>query len=252
LSTGGLAKLLKKDMGFMAETVRNERFLSWREACAMVGDKRVLKESDELYFRYSGFASVEMGEKSYDRVHVNGFLRLYPADVKELRRGIPVGCNSALVNQFMAINGSYIKDLQEKFIVFDDELVIGVGSEASPKDDLRYPNSIFFRESELLRLCERFGLIPSEVDSELLPDSTLQSSSPEREVDLLCMVGGLSCLLARNKGVDKSQEWHQLSDSFIDELFELLDGLGVPVEGKNKFRLERLISEGVKFVHRDG
>ena len=234
----------------MAETVRNERFLPWREACVLVGDKRVLKESDELYFRYSGFASVEMGEKSYDRVHVNGFLRLYPADVKELRRGIPVGCNSALVNQFMAINGSYAKELLERFIVFDDEVVIGVGNESTSADDLRYPNSIYFRESELLRLCDRFGLTPSEVDSELLPDSTMQTGNPEREVDLLCMVGGLSCLLARAKGVDDSQEWHHLSDSFIDELFELLGGLGVPVDGRNKFRLERLISEGVKFVNR--
>ena len=236
----------------MVETVRSERFLPWREACVLVGDKRVLKESDELYFRYSGFASVEMGEKSYDRVHVNGFLRLYPADVKELRRGIPVGCNSALVNQFMAINGSYNKELLERFIVFDDEVVIGVGTDSPTGDELLYPKSIYFRESELLRLCERFGLTPSEVDSELIPDSALQSSSPEREVDLLCMVGGLSCLLARSKGVDFSQEWHHLSDSFIDELFELLDGLGVPVEGKNKFRLERLISEGVKFVNRGG
>ncbi|MEJ2394387.1 MAG: hypothetical protein P8Z77_06290, partial [Candidatus Thiodiazotropha sp.] len=106
----------------MAETVKNERFLTWREACVVVGDKRVLKELDELYFHYAGFASVEMGQKSYDRVHVNGFLRLYPADVKDLRQGIPVGCNSALVNGFMSINGSYNKDLLEKFIVFDDEL----------------------------------------------------------------------------------------------------------------------------------
>jgi hypothetical protein len=235
----------------MAETVRSERFLPWREACVLVGDKRVLKESDELYFRYSGFASIEMGEKSYDRVHVNGFLRLYPADVKELRRGIPVGCNSALVNPFMAINGSYDKALFEKFIVFDEELVIGVGNETSPGDDLFYPNSIFFSESELLRLCERFGLTPSEVDSEFISDSTLQSSSPEREVDLLYMVGGLSCLMAKHRGIDFTQEWHHLSDSFIDDLFELLEQLGVSVDGKNKFRYERLISEGVKFINRD-
>lgn len=234
----------------MAEVVRNERFLPWREAIVLVGDRRVLNESDELYFRYSGFASVEMGEKSYDRVHVNGFLRLYPADIKELRRGIPVGCNSALVNQFMAVNGSYSKELAEKFIVFDDELVIGVGSETSPEDDLLYPNSIFFRESELLRLCDRFGLTPSEVDSDLVPDSTIQSTIPEREVDLLCMVGGLTCLLAKRNGVDYSQEWHHLSDSFIDDLFELMESLGVEVEGKNKFRLERLISEGVKLINR--
>lgn len=232
----------------MAETVKNERFLPWREACILVGDKRVLKELDELYFRYTGFASVEMGQKSYDRVHVNGFLRLYPADVKDLRQGIPVGCNSALVNGFMSINGSYNKDLLEKFIVFDDELVIGAGTEASPHDDLTYPSSIYYRESELLKLCDRFGLTPSEVDSDWVSDSSLQSSNPEREVDLLCLVGGLSSLIAHNKGVDFAQEWHHLSDAIIDELFELMEGLGVAVDGKNKFRYERLISEGVKFV----
>ncbi len=217
----------------------------------LVGDKRVLRESQELYFRYTGFASVEMREKSYDRVHVNGFLRLYPADVKDLLQGIPVGCNSALVNVFMTINGTYNKELLEKFIVFDDELVIGTGSETSPKDEmnLSYPSSIYYRESDLIKLCDRFGLIPSDVDSELVSDSALQSVNPEREVDLLCMVGGLTCLLARQKGVDDTQEWHHLSDAFIDELFELMDGFGFSVDGKNKFRYERLISEGVKFVN---
>ncbi len=232
----------------MSETVRNERFLAWREACVLVGDKRVLKESDELYFRYTGFASVEMGEKAYDRVHVNGFLRLYPADVKDLRRGIPVGCNSALVNHFMAINGSYHEELLEKFVVFDDELVIGAGSETSAEDDRVYPASIYYRESELLRLCERFGLIPTEVDSDFIPDSSLQSVNPEREADLLYLVGGLSCLLARLKGVDDSQEWHHLSDAFIDELFQAMAELGVSVEGRNKFRFERLISEGLRVL----
>jgi hypothetical protein len=216
----------------------------------MVGDKRVLKESDELYFRYTGFASVETGEKSYDRVHVNGFLRLYPADIKELRRGIPIGCNSALVNSYMAINGSYSEELLEKFIVFDDEVVIGVGSGVSPGDDLVYPTSIFYRETDLLKICEHFGLLPNEVDSGLITDSSLQSTDPEREVDLLCMVGSLSCLLARQKGIDFTQEWHHLSDSFIDELFELMEGVGITVDGKNKFRYERLIAEGVKFVNK--
>ena len=60
----------------MSEMVRNERFLSWDESCRYVGDESVLNETNELYFRYAGFASVEMGEKSYDRVHVNGYLRL--------------------------------------------------------------------------------------------------------------------------------------------------------------------------------
>lgn len=234
----------------MAETVRNERFLPWREACVLVGDKRVLKEMDELYFRYTGFASVEVREKSYDRVHVNGFLRLYPGDVKDLRQGIPVGVNSALVNDFMGINGSFSKQFLEKFIVFDDELVIGAGSEISSKDDLVYPTGIYYRESDLLKLCTRFGITPSEVDSSLVTDSSLQTADPEREVDLLCIVGGLSCLLARQKGIDYNQEGHQLSDAFLDELFELMEGLGIPVDGKSKFVYERLISEGIKFLNR--
>jgi hypothetical protein len=214
----------------------------------MLGNKQILKELDELYFRYSGFASVEVGEKSYDRIHVNGFLRLYQTDIKELRRGIPVGCNSALVNGFMAINGSYPEDLLEKFIVFDDEVVIGVGTEITCEDDLVYPNSIYYRESDLLTLCERFGLVPNEVDSELITDSSLDSIIPDREVDLLKMVGGLSCLLAKQKGVDHSQAWYDLSDAFIDELFQVMEKLGVSVEGKNKFRFERLIFEGLKMV----
>jgi hypothetical protein len=234
----------------MAETVRNERFIPWREACVLVGDKRVLNELDELYFRYTGFASVEMGEKSYDRVHVNGFLRLYPADVKDLRRGMPVGCNSALVNSYMAINGSFNKELLEKFIVFDDEVMIGAGSETSPDDYLVYPSGIYYRESDLHELCLRFGLTPSEVDSGLVTDSSLLSANPDREVDLLNLVGGLSCLLARQGGVDDSHETHHLSDTFIDELFEVMEGLGISVDGKRKFLYECLISEGVKFVIR--
>ncbi|MGD8909457.1 MAG: hypothetical protein PVF13_05125 [Chromatiales bacterium] len=239
-----------KDLDAMAETVRNERFLPWREACMLVGDKQVLKESDELYFRYAGFASVELGEKSYDRVHVNGFLRLYPADVQDLRRGFSVNCNSALVNDFIEINGSFNNALLEKFIVFDDELVIGAGAEPSPNDDLTYPSSIYYRESELLKLCERFGLIPKGGDFDQISNSTLQRVNSAREADLLYMVGGLACLLARQKGIGDSQEWYHLSDAFIDDLFELMVGLGILVDGRNKFRYERLIAEGVKFINR--
>lgn len=229
----------------MSEMVRNERFLSWDESCRYLGDESVLNETDELYFRYAGFASVEMGEKSYDRVHVNGYLRLYQSDVNDLRNGIPVGCNSALINGHMAINGSYNKDLLEKFIVFDDELVIGVGGKGEGENDLDYPAGIFFRESDLLKICDRFGLSPVGVESE----SVQQSLKTERGTDLLCMVGALSCLLARHRGVDYTREWHHLSDSFIDELFDVMSSLGIPTEGKNKFVFERLISEGVKMVN---
>ena len=228
----------------MSEMVRNERFLSWDESCRYVGDESVLNETNELYFRYAGFASVEMGEKSYDRVHVNGYLRLYPSDVNDLRHSIPVGCNSALINGYMAINGSYNKELLEKFIVFDDELVIGVDGKGGGENAIDYPSGIFLRESDLLRLCDRFGLSPVGVESEPMQ----QSLKPERGTDLLCMVGALSCLLAHQQGVDYTQEWQHLSDSFIDELFEVMERLGIPTDGKNKFAFERLISEGVKMV----
>jgi hypothetical protein len=230
----------------MAETVANERFLPWREACVLVGDKRVLKELDELFFRYAGFASVELGEKSFDRVYVNGFLRLYPTDVKDLRQGIPVGCNSALVNHYMAINGTFNSVFLEKFIVFDDELVIGAGSEVTAEDDLVYPTSIYYRESDLLKVCNRFGITPSEVDSDFIADSNLQIPHSERETDLLYLVGALSSLLAAQKGVHTSKEWHHLSDAFIDDLFELMGSRGIAVDGKHKFRFERLISEALK------
>ncbi|MCU7795757.1 MAG: hypothetical protein KZQ73_06650 [Candidatus Thiodiazotropha sp. (ex Semelilucina semeliformis)] len=229
----------------MSEMVRNERFLTWGEACRYVGDEGVLNETDELYFQYNGFASVEMGEKSYDRVHVNGFLRLYPADVKDLRSNMPVGCNSALVNGFMSINGSFTKELLEKFIVFDDELTIGVGSKSSSDNDLDYPSSIYFRESDLVKICDRFGLSPAGAETESVP----HSKKLEREEELLRTVGALSCLLAKQKGVDYTKEWHHLSDSFIDELFDMLGSLGISTEGKSKFVFERLISEGVRYLN---
>jgi hypothetical protein len=228
----------------MSEMVRNERFLSWDESCRYVGDESVLNETHELYFRYTGFASVEMGEKSYDRVHVNGYLRLYPSDVNDLRHGIPIGCNSALINPYMSINGNFNKALLEKFIVFDDELVIGVNGKGAGENTLDYPAGIFFRESDLLKLCDRFGLRPVGVESEPMQ----QSLKPERGTDLLSMVGALSCLLARQKGLDYTQDWQHLSDSFIDELFEVMESLGIPADGKNKFAFERLISDGVKMV----
>jgi hypothetical protein len=229
----------------MSEMVRNERFLSWDESCCYVGDESVLNETNDLFFRYAGFASVELGEKSYDRVHVSGFLRLYQSDVQELRNGIPVGCNSALINSYMAINGGFNEQLLEKFIVFDDELVIGVGGKGGGENALDYPLSIFFRESDLLKICDKFGLSPVGVESEPMQ----QSRKLERGTDLLCMVGALSCLLARQHGVDYTRDWHHLSDSFIDELFEVMGSLGIPTDGRNKFAFERLISEGVKRVN---
>lgn len=238
-------------MGIVEETIRNERFIPWRAACILVGDPQVLKESQELYIRYTGFASVEMCERSYDRVHINGFLRVYPSDMKDLLRGIPVGCDSALVNDFMTINGSYNNELLEKFIVFDDELVIGADSTASSESDLVYPSCIYYRESDLLKLCDHFGITPSETDSYLVTDSALHNASPKREMDLLRMVGGLTRLLAQQKGIDFTREWHCLSDAFIEELFELLEELGIRVDGKNKFLYERLILEGVRSVNGD-
>jgi len=58
----------------------------------------------------------------------------------------------------------------------------------------------------------------------------------------------MSCLLARHKGVDCTQAWHHLSDAFIEELFEIMSGLGISIDGRSKFELERLIGEAVKFI----
>ena len=230
----------------MSEMIRNERFLNWDEACRFVGEKGVLNEINEVYFRYAGFASVEMGEKSYDRVHVNGFLRIYPADLKDLRSGMPVGCNSAIVNQFIAINGGFNDKLREKFIVFDDELVITASRRERLGDgEIAYPEGVFFHEQDLLSACQRFGLKPGDIQE--TGDS--HKLNPERELDLLCMVGAMSCVLARHKGVDNCQAWHHLSDTFIDELFETMQTLGITIDGKSKFEFERLIAEGVKYVN---
>jgi hypothetical protein len=230
----------------MSEIVRNERFLSWSEACRYVGEKGVLNEIKEVYFRYAGFASLEMGEKSYDRVHVNGFLRIYPTDLNDLRGGLPVACNSAIVNHFMAINGTYNDDQREKFIVFDDEVMITGGQREKLGDgEIPYPNGIFFHEQDLLSACQRFGLKPGKFE-----DAPSQHRlNPERELDLLCLVGAMSCLLAQQKGVDCTLEWHHLTDAFLDELFDILEGLGIVIDGKNKFEFERLIAEGVKYVN---
>jgi hypothetical protein len=229
----------------MSEMVRNERFLSWSEACHYVGDERVLNETDELYLMYTGFASVEMEEKSYDRVHVNGYLRLYPSDLKDLRNGMPVGCNSALINGFMSINGDYNKSLLEKFLVFDDELTIGVAGDDNSNHELRYPESIYLRESDLVKICDRFGISPKAGEIE----SNGGAVQLEREQELLQIIGSLAFQLAKDRNIDLDTEWHHLSDSFIDELFVTMESLGISVEGKQKFQYERLISEGVRFVH---
>jgi len=230
----------------MTERVGNEHFLSWDEACCFVGDKNALNETNEIYFRYTGFASVEMAEKQFDRVHVNGFLRIYPADVNDLRDGIPVGCNNALVNNYSAINGVFRRELLEKFIVFDDELVISAGEgKVAEEGEIIYPSGVFFRESDLRSTCARFGLVPGKSEDEL----NRHQLHPDRELDLLRLIGAMSCLLARHRGVDYAQEWHHLSDAFIDELFETMSKLGIDTEGKTKFIIERLIAEGVKIVH---
>jgi len=233
----------------MSEKVGNERFLSWAEARRFVREPGVLSETNELYYRYAGFASVEMAEKHYERVHVNGFLRIYPADVSELRSGFPISCNNARLNDYSTVNGVFRSELLEKFIVFDDELLISVDADkVADEGEVVYPAGVFFRESDLCATCGRFGLVPGELGEE----ERRPPLSPGREFDLLRTIGAMSCLLARQRGVDFAQEWHHLSDSFIDELFETMSALGVDTEGKAKFLYERLISEGVRLVHVPG
>lgn len=233
----------------MSEKVGNEYFLSWDEARHFVREPGVLNETNELYYRYAGFASVEMAEKRYERVHVDGFLRIYPADVSELRSGFPVSCNNARLNGYSTVNGAFRHELLEKFIVFDDELLISVNADkVAEEGEVAYPAGVFFRESDLCATCAKFGLVPGEPGER----ERCQPLPPGRELELLKTIGAMSCLLARQRGVDFAQEWHHLSDSFIDELFETMSALGVNTEGKAKFLYERLISEGVRLVHVPG
>ncbi|MCU7904419.1 MAG: hypothetical protein KZQ76_00955 [Candidatus Thiodiazotropha sp. (ex Epidulcina cf. delphinae)] len=221
-----------------------EVFFTWDDACKHVGDGKVLNEIEEVYFHFLGFASVEVEERAFERVYVNGYLRLYQADVNELKQGEPVTCGSALIDHHLSINGEVREDLLQKFLVFDDELLVGkdMGKE---ENEYNYPKSLCFHRSDLNRVCERYG-IQSAPGGE---GTAISKPSPDGEEDMLNVIGALSCMLAMNNDLESSLHGGQhISEIIIDDLFTMMSGLGVSIDGKNKFHYERLISDGVKSI----
>ncbi|MCG7915223.1 hypothetical protein A3194_00160 [Candidatus Thiodiazotropha endoloripes] len=242
----------------------DETFLSWENACRFVGDEKILREIEELYLHFAGFASVEVEERSYERVYVDGHLRLYPTDVNELKRGLPVTCSSALIDHHMSINGVVREELFQKFLVFDDELLIGL-SVNKGSSAYNYPSDISFYHEDLHQICDRFGikpgvpvdpspdtqsLTPPSESQPLIPSSdSLPLETSENSLDELNLIGALACMLAMNSDLEESlRDGQHISEIIIDDLFTMLDGLGVDVDGKKKFLYERLISMGVKSI----
>ena len=216
-------------------------FYSWVQACEYVGDSRFLKEFDELYFHFNGFASVEVESGNFDRVYVDGYLKLYATDVNELKKQLPVAYSSAIIDHNITVNGVVRNDLFHKFLVFDDELVIGEGR-GELENEFNYPNDIHFNRSDLSRVCDAYGI--------QLPESEPHSKPiiVEDEVTLK-VIGALACMLAMNNDLEASlQNEQHISEIIIDDLFAMLSGMGVDLDGKQKFLYERLLSDGVKTI----
>jgi hypothetical protein len=216
-------------------------FYSWEQACDYVGDSRFLNELDELYFYFCGFASVEVEGGFFDRVYVDGYLKLYSTDVNELKKSLPVTYSSAIIDHNITINGAVRNDLFRKFLVFDDELLIGEGK-GEQDNEFNYPHDIHFNHTDLKRVCDAYGI--QRPDSE--PTST--PVVIEEEVTLK-VIGALACMLAMDSDLESSlQDEQNMSEIIIDDLFIMLSGMGVEIDGKQKFLYEKLISEGVKSI----
>ncbi|MEJ2621806.1 MAG: hypothetical protein P8163_16590 [Candidatus Thiodiazotropha sp.] len=238
-------------------TVANDDdiFLTWDEARRFVGDEKILREIDELYFHFAGFASVEVKERAFERVYVDGYLRLYANDVNELKRGLAVTCNSALIDQYIIINGVVRDELFQKFLVFDDELLIGLSVEKAD-NAYSYPADICFHQQDLHNICSKIGIRPDATEkhtSDSRPRALSQDSQPldlaEDGHDHLSLIGALACMLAMNNDLEGSlRNGQHISEIIIDDLFTMMDGLGIDVDGKKKFLYERLISKGVKSI----
>ncbi|MEW8028498.1 MAG: hypothetical protein AB2792_15940 [Candidatus Thiodiazotropha sp.] len=216
-------------------------FYSWEQACDYVGDSRFLTELDELYFHFNGFASVEVERGTFDRVYVDGYLKLYSTDVKELKKNLPVTYSSALIDHNITINGVVRNDLFQKFLVFDEELLIGDGK-GEMENEFNYPADMHFNHDDLNRVCDTYGI--------QRPDSEPQSKPiVVKDEVTLQVIGALACMLAMNNDLEGSlQNQRHISEIIIDDLFTMLSGMGVEVDGKQKFLYERLISEGVKSI----
>jgi hypothetical protein len=216
-------------------------FYSWEQACDYVGDSRFLNEVDECYFHFKGFASVEVESGSFERVYVDGYLKLYSNDVNELKKNLPVTYSSAIIDRNITINGVVRNDLFQKFLVFDEELLIGEGKGALD-NEFNYPQDILFNHIDLERICNAYGI--RRTNSE--PES--RSLVVEEQVALK-VIGALACMVAMNNDLDSSLLDEQyMSDIIIDDLFSVLDGMGIEIDGKQKFLYEKLISEGVKSI----
>ncbi|MBT3045943.1 MAG: hypothetical protein G8D61_04445 [gamma proteobacterium symbiont of Ctena orbiculata] len=216
-------------------------FYSWEQACDYVGDGRFLNELSELYFHFAGFASVEVERGTFDRVYVDGYLKLYPADVNELKQKLPVTYSSAIIDHNITINGAVRDDLFQKFLVFDDELIIGSGK-GEQDNEFNYPGDIHFNQIDLNRVCDAYGIQRPETEPHSKPVIV------EDEV-MLKVIGALACMLAMDNDLEASlQNEQHISEIIIDDLFAMLDGMGVDIDGKQKFLYERIISDGVKTI----
>jgi hypothetical protein len=221
-------------------------FFSWEEARQYVGEEKMLREIEQLYFHFAGFASVEIEERVFDRVYVDGYIRLYPIDSKELKRGLPVTCSSAIIDHHMSINGAQKEEFFHKFLVFDDELLIT--TEVTDKENtFNYPADICFHQDDLNQFCESIGVLPgTQMHESLSPVSELDTHT-EEEVDKLNVIGALACMLAMNNDLESSlQNGQHISEIIIDDLFTMMGGMGVDIDGRKKFLYEKLISSGVK------
>ena len=176
-------------------------FYSWDQACDYVGDSRFLNELEELYFHYSGFASVEVEGGAFERIYVDGYLKLYPNDVNELKRKLPVTYSSAIIDQNITINGAVRDDLFHKFLVFDEELVIGSGK-GNLDNEFNYPQDIHFNQTDLNHVCDVYGIQRPETEPHSKPIIV------EDEV-MLKVVGALACMLAMNNDLEGSLQDEQ-------------------------------------------
>ncbi|MET0066664.1 MAG: hypothetical protein ABW076_10020 [Candidatus Thiodiazotropha sp.] len=226
----------------------SDLFLSWGEASRYVGEEKLLKEISSLFFNFSGFASVEVSERSYERVYVDGYFRLYPSDITDLKKGMTISYSSALIDQNISINGVCREDFFQKFLVFDDELQIGKTLKDG-ENSFKYPTDIHFNQQDLDDFCESIGRRPGEPLVQADAMESLPQASSEDEAQKLKLIGVLACMLAMNNDLEGSlQDGQHISEIIIDDLFTMMSGLGIDMDGRQKFHYERLISCGVKSV----
>jgi hypothetical protein len=105
-------------------------------------------------------------------------------------------------------------------------------------------------------MCSRIGIRPGAAEkqaSDNQPLSLSQDSQPldpsEDGYDQMSLIGALACMLAMNNDLEGSlRNGQHISEIIIDDLFTMMGGLGIDVDGKKKFLYERLISKGVKSI----